>query len=355
MRRPVTSAEMKKYKARQMSLAELKEFDANLSSSGLASELRRPSPEDFISALRPEHFDDAFDTETLLSFVKGELDDETYTLVSSFRKVDSDLDETLTVMEAAKRQVDASLASSRHQKSVKAQKSWFRFGGLGIATASIAIILIMVLRPTDRIGVTVASIDSLLHSSTISAMTPEAIDALNRGSVDLTNDAKIELASLVRSTKDKLQMTPAACLVLPTSSINLTWKGIKSKQVRCRLLDSKGTKLAEANVMKSNTWTYAHQLPSGDFSWTVEWVNAKGQTKSASRHFRVVNNKRAKEVAEELISTQDAVSRAVILAKNGFSAQSLELIDSVANSKQAAPGLQKLRDSIAATGQSAMA
>ena len=107
--------------------------------------------------------------------------------------------------------------------------------------------------------------------------------------------------------------------------------------------------------MKSNTWTYAHQLPSGDFSWTVEWVNAKGQTKSASRHFRVVNNKRAKEVAEELISTQDAVSRAVILAKNGFTAQSLELIDSVANSKQAAPGLQKLRDSIAATGQSAMA
>ena len=85
MRRPVTPDEMTKYKARQMSAAELKEFDANLSASGLASELRRPSPGEFISVLRPEPFDDAFDTETLLSFVKGELDAETSTRISNRR------------------------------------------------------------------------------------------------------------------------------------------------------------------------------------------------------------------------------------------------------------------------------
>ena len=355
MRRPVTPDEMTKYKARQMSADELKEFDANLSEAGLAREISPVHPGHFISALRPDTLEDAFDTETLLSFVKGELDASTRSRIADMRLVDSDLDETLSVMEGAKRQVDASLEASPPQARVKTRKSWFLFGGLGFGAACLAILSIGLLRPASSHNSTVASIDHLIHSSSSGTMSAEAVSALQNGSIKMTNEAQAELASLSSASLDKVKMTPASCLVLPSGSTNLTWNGIKSKNVKCRLIDSKGTMLAEANVMQGNTWNYGHELPTGDFSWTVEWVNVKGETKSASRRFRVVDEKRAKEVADELTTTPDAVSRAVVLAKNGFTAQSLELIDSIAKSKQAAPGLQKLRDSIAATGQGAMA
>lgn len=143
-------------------------------------------------------------------------------------------------------------------------------------------------------------------------------------------------------------MVPARCLVLPESQTRLTWSGIAARSVTCTLRDSNGLKLAEKTVTTANTWVYRKPLPAGEYRWSAAWVGKGGKPKLATRVFRVVDPAAAAAVTTRAAAAGDPVSRSIVLAENGYTYQSLQMLDALLAKSPSTPGLKQLRDSIAA-------
>jgi hypothetical protein len=109
MRKSISKSDMDRYLAKSLSVDELREFEERLREAGIDADVERPSPSKLLEALKPTPYEELFDDDTLLAYIKGEADARTVGAIEQLRKIDPDLNETLTTMEGAKRQVDASL------------------------------------------------------------------------------------------------------------------------------------------------------------------------------------------------------------------------------------------------------
>lgn len=351
MRNRISRFEMEQYLANQLSVDELREFEDRLREAGLEADVRRPNAAELLEAIRPAPYDEPFEDEVLISYVRGDLNPATAARVDMLRKIDADLEETLLTMEGAKRQVEASLQIGRPEGRVATQKSWLSFAPWGLGLAAAATLAVILLLPkTSTNGKSQPSVESVLSTTgfeTVASLSPTAKAALESPLVSVDRGTLKAIASLGAPTRDTAKMTPARCMVLPTDTTRLTWNGIKAPTVDCSLLDAKGMLLAHATVTKTNGWLYRKPLPEGDYQWMAEWTGKDGGKKKAIRRFRVVSQSYAASIVAIASAAGDPISRSVVLAQNGYTYQSLQMLDQMLSRSPSFKGLRHLRDAVA--------
>jgi hypothetical protein len=340
---------MERFLAKRLSPAELAQFDARLREAGLDSDVRRPAGSDLLEALRPDPYDELFGEEALLAYVRGDADAHSTAVIDQLRRIDRDMDDTLQAMEAAKRQIGTSAINDRGSVPTHRPRRWFTVFACGVSVAAVAIVAILIFRQRNPV-VAPPSLASLLSPSGFGANTfisPLGAQALGGAPVGEDAATKTQLAVLSSSTRDVAKMTPAACLVLPSGATTLTWDGIKATTVRCTLFDKRNKTLAEEDVRAKNSWVYRKPLAAGDYHWTAEWTGKGGAFKNATRRFRVVEPSTIRQLEAQLRSVSDPISRAVLLAKGGYTYDSLRLLDALLAQAPSISGLRRFRDAVA--------
>jgi hypothetical protein len=196
----------------------------------------------------------------------------------------------------------------------------------------------------------IPSIDSVLSTdgfSTVAILAPTAKSALENPAISMEAEARQAVATLTAPTPDTAKMSPSRCLVLPTGTTQLIWNDIKATTVDCSLYDSKGMVLAHATVTTKNSWIYRKPLAAGDYHWTAEWKGKGGAPKKATRLFRVVSPSEASTMVAKASAAGDPISRSVVLAQNGYTYQSLQMLERMQSQSPSLKGLPELRDSVA--------
>jgi hypothetical protein len=356
LRQPISSAEIRRYINKELSVPEILEFDERLQAAGIAPDVPKPAL-DLLQAVRPDLSSELFDEETLLEYVQGRLESGRVAAIDRFRKIDPDLDADLLTMEGTRRQIDASLQLAGQQPAeTRARKrgNWNFSFALAAAGACLILTAVVLLVPSPHSGFALVSRGTIPFDALSVAgfgvstkFSPLAQSSLTGAPVTIDPAVRPQLVALASPTKDVAKLTPAACLVLPAGVTRLTWQGIHAASVTCSLMNADGVVLAKADVTKGNSWLYRKPLPTGEYKWTAAWRAKNGKTKTATRQFRVVGLEAANAVMLKLSRYSDPVSRSVVLAQNGYTYQSLQMLDSMVATKPTVPGLTKLRDSIA--------
>lgn len=152
MDKRITPQEWERFRTRKMPPDELADFSRRLTEYGVNERVASPSSRGMLSGLIEQDFGEAFDYETLRDYVAGAVAPDLQVAIQRLRTIDPKLDEAVSLIESAKRQVEASLAMQPaiQPTSVPVRPRLFlTLGSLSFAAAAGLAIFTMFVRSGD--------------------------------------------------------------------------------------------------------------------------------------------------------------------------------------------------------------
>ncbi|MCW5945721.1 MAG: hypothetical protein KIT74_01670 [Fimbriimonadales bacterium] len=401
---PISKQEMDRYLSKQMGPDELREFSRRLAEFGTSD----PAKEASGIASRFAIEEEPVPYEMIRAYVLGELDSEEAKYVDEVRALDPDTDDAIRAFESAQREVAASLSMSpaKSEATPKPKRSWLGFftmsGGWALAGASAVFMFVALPKLTDerseltqeveRLEQRIKDIGAPVLPSTPSAVYESILSGgIAVGAPTLQNGDEIRATILgafpgnsfyasldgitvfgspvserlrrfvlrgspeynesyskfleTFSDRSEVLETLDRTFILDSTPLRFRWREIEGAKEYAVVVRRSGRVVAEDSGIEVGAWNLVAQAP-GEYEWELRVAMSDGSTQSHIGRFRVTDSVAAMRLIRELLGSNDPLSKAVLLAEEGYRDDALFVLSGLGGAESPSPLVREVYRSI---------